>query len=832
MIRPRWNKVLSDLWSNKSRSFLVVASIMIGLFAVGIIATIWVVISTSMASGYAAVSPANITISTQAFDQKLVDVIRHSEGVADAEGVYVAGLRARTGPYEWSSINLQAFANFQKMTINRVKRIEGSWPPGRDEVVIDKYRFADLNAHIGDWIEIEMPSGDKHSLKIVGIIMDQTIGANGIGGGFFLAPVQGYISDETLPHLELLDVYNTLYVTVAGNPYDRAHIAEVSDRVRKVVENSGRRIGNLVERRSNEHPNSTYVDAISGVLLLLGLFVVFLSGFLVTNTISALLAQQVQQIAPTVFITPICGFLVTNTISALLAQQVQQIGVMKTVGARRTQIITVYMSVLFIYGMLACVISIPLSDFAATRIMQFLASKINFTLLDTHFVSLSVTLQVIIALVVPQLAGFIPILGASRISVQEALSGVTQSSHAVKRSWLDRRVARVKGISRPILISLRNTFRRKGRLALTLLTLSLGGGVFIATFNVRASLEQHVQQVSHYFLADVNLTLDRAYRIDRIQAELSAIPDVKAAEGWAQSRATMVNADGTIGESINILAPQANSQLIDPVLISGRWLRSTDRKAIALSERFLSQYPNIHVGDTLKLKINGKDTDWQVVGFFQLAGKSGGLLSYANYTDLSETIGQPNKAVTFRIVSKQPGLTEEQQKALARKVETHMRDRGYRISDISAGDYLFSSAARGLNVLTVFLLIMASLIALVGSIGLAGTMSMNVMERTREIGVMRSIGASDRILNIMVLLEGTLIGTISWVFGTLVSLPMSKLMSDTINVAIFDSPSKFTFTPQGLVIWLIVVIVLSVLASLMPARNATRLTIREVLAYE
>jgi putative ABC transport system permease protein len=124
------------------------------------------------------------------------------------------------------------------------------------------------------------------------------------------------------------------------------------------------------------------------------------------------------------------------------------------------------------------------------------------------------------------------------------------------------------------------------------------------------------------------------------------------------------------------------------------------------------------------------------------------------------------------------------------------------------------------------------LIALVGSIGLTGTMSLNVMERTREIGVMRAIGATDRILMTMVLTEGLVIGLMSWVISSVLAFPISDLMSDTISRAIFDAPAKFTFSIIGFVIWLLVVVCLSIIASFIPARNAAQLTIREVLAYE
>jgi len=127
---------------------------------------------------------------------------------------------------------------------------------------------------------------------------------------------------------------------------------------------------------------------------------------------------------------------------------------------------------------------------------------------------------------------------------------------------------------------------------------------------------------------------------------------------------------------------------------------------------------------------------------------------------------------------------------------------------------------------------MALLTALVGSMGLAGTMGMNVLERTREIGVMRSIGAVDLEIMRTVIVEGVVIGGISWFLGALLSIPITYLLSSIISSAIFDSQIAVHFTYLGFVIWLLVVLVLSAVASVLPARNAARLTIREVLAYE
>jgi putative ABC transport system permease protein len=82
------------------------------------------------------------------------------------------------------------------------------------------------------------------------------------------------------------------------------------------------------------------------------------------------------------------------------------------------------------------------------------------------------------------------------------------------------------------------------------------------------------------------------------------------------------------------------------------------------------------------------------------------------------------------------------------------------------------------------------------------------------------------------MIEGVLIGLMSWILGTLVSFPIGSLMSNAIILALFGASAKFSLSPLGIILWLAIVLVLSALASILPARNAARLTIREVLSYE
>jgi putative ABC transport system permease protein len=165
-------------------------------------------------------------------------------------------------------------------------------------------------------------------------------------------------------------------------------------------------------------------------------------------------------------------------------------------------------------------------------------------------------------------------------------------------------------------------------------------------------------------------------------------------------------------------------------------------------------------------------------------------------------------------------------------LDQHLRARGFNVSGVQTGAELQEMSAQMINVLIVLLLMMALLTAIVGSIGLTGTMGMNVLERTREIGVMRAIGAVDSAVIKSVVIEGAFIGLISWAIAVPLSFPISYLLLTIISTSMRIGQIAVAVTPQGMVIWLGLVLALTTLASLWPARNAARLTIREVLAYE
>lgn len=809
-MRPRWRKVLHDLWDNKARTLLVVFSIAVGVFSVGVIAGAYQIISNDMSVSYAASNPSNIELRTADFNQDVLTNLRNSRGVLQAEGRRVANFRVRVkGSEAWVSLDVIAFDSFSKNEVNLLLPISGKAEPQKDEIVLEKKTLEKMNFKVGDTLVLELPNNMLKELPIVGVVQDASTGA-----GDFLSPSFGFVAMKTMPTLRQPELFNRAYVTLKEGVDDNAHIRAVGADLKDKLEKNGTDVIRSRFSEKNKYPLADILNAVLGILMALGVLILFLSSSLIANTLDALLSQHLRHI-----------------------------GVIKLVGGRRGQVFAMYIALIMAFGVLALMIAIPAAGQGAYGLSLFIADKLRFNLLGYRIVPLSLVIQIVIGLFVPLVAGILPVVNGSRITVLRAISGDIMGDENKPQkgqervSWLDWALVRVTTIlakrglhvPRPFIISIRNTFRRRGRLMLTLFTLTMGGAIFISVFNVRVSLHEYMASIGKYFRADVTLDFDKPYRVREVEQFAMQDPNVTAVEGWQFLSMELLYPDGSVAENVNVFAPPANSSLIEPILVAGRWMQPTDVRKILLSEKALDYYPNLRPGDSISFRINGRDEIWEVIGLFKFVGQEG-VFAYVPLEYAAQITNLPNRSSSFRITT----LRHDRvfQDAMAEKLDVFFRQNGFKVRKAESGLASLDSALESLDILVTFLLIMAVLTAIVGAMGLTGSMSMNVLERTREIGIMRAIGADDRAVMRTVIAEGFVIGFISFALAIALSIPFTYLLSYIVSVSIFETPIAVVFTFMGYGIWLGLVLLLSVLGSILPARNAARLTIREVLAYE
>ena len=217
-----------------------------------------------------------------------------------------------------------------------------------------------------------------------------------------------------------------------------------------------------------------------------------------------------------------------------------------------------YFVMVLLFGVLALIVAIPLGALGAVGLASIFAGLLNFDVGPAHIDPQVLAVQVAIGLAAPVLAAALPIYRGVRVTVREAISEYGLGKGHFGMSLLDRIIValrRVLPMGRPVQISLRNTFRRKTRLTLTLITLSLASTIFIAIFSIRASLQQTLDEALAYFDYDVQVIFDQTYRVDRIQAEVANLPGVDEVETWGFGSVRRIRPDGTESDNIIVYAP-------------------------------------------------------------------------------------------------------------------------------------------------------------------------------------------------------------------------------------------------------------------------------------
>lgn len=799
-VAPRWRKVISDLWINKTRTLLVVLSIAVGVFAIGVIMNARLVLSNSLTETYEATDPAHAMFYTLgSFPASLAEAVRHVDGVEEAEARRSVVVRLKKGPDAWVNVQLQALPDFDDIRVSRVRSAGGKWPPENHDIVIERSAVGLTGVDVGDVATIKTAEGRERKVKIVGLSHDLQASLFILGGIGY-----GHIHPDMLEWLGESRDFNELHVRVTQDAIDGGGFDSVIGDVQDKIERGGRTVLFTMVQRPGRLPADYIVDALLAVLGVVGILSLILGGFLVVNTISAILTQQVQQI-----------------------------GIMKSFGARTHQLVGMYLVLVLLYGVLAFVVAVPLSSVAAYYITMRIGALLNFDLTMFTLNPVALVVQAVVALCVPLVASLIPVLAGTRMTVHEAImtQGVAQGAFGtgVLDRMLTGRVSDyvLRFVDRPTIISLRNTIRRKVRLVLTLFTLTLAGTAFMTIVSVQASLRSTLDGWLAYYQYDVAVQLARPYRIAKVQQVLAHVPGVVAAEGLGYTTARRARPDGTDSGNISVYASPAETQVINPTIVDGRWLVPEDDHAIVLSTMVLRDDPDIALGDEIVLKIEGKEVPWKVVGFAQ--GGSPMPTAFVRYDWLARVVNEVGKAEYVMVVTDDHSAAG--QIRMSGVIEEYLTQAGIRVGMVAPAELDKQSVAAMFQIIFVLLLVVTSILATVGGLGLMGTMSINVLERTAEVGVMRAIGASTGMVLRIVVVEGVVIGVISWFVGAVLALPLSKMVCDFVGEALLSSRLAYAFSVGGVVVWLVLVLVLSTIASFVPALGATRVTVRDVLAY-
>ena len=792
----RWKKVWADFWNNKSRTTIIILTIMVGTFAVGFNANLGTYMLQSMDGDYLSANPAEATIFTSPFDDDAVKAAREVPGVDAVEGRSSASAHLIPAKGEPIVIQFTGIEDPKELTLNQLKPNWGqeAIPAfGNKEVLIDS-SAASLGYKVGDTLIIELENGVRRPLKLAGYVHDVT------GFPYNLAQmINAYVTPDTLEWLGGSRAYTALAISVTEKQTDSKHVTEVAQAVADRMKRAGREVYYVNVSQPGHHFAWNITQSIFFILSALGYMTVVLSFFLIVNTITAFMTQQTRQI-----------------------------GIMKSIGGGTSQVFGMYIVLVLGFGLVALLVAIPLASLAAKSVGGGMAAYLNFYPLPFLGYPSTMLQQAFVALLIPMLAALWPVYNSVRITVREAITDYGIGGNAKPKAQSVSK--RALFIPRPMRLSLRNVFRRKARLALTLISLVLGGAIFIGVYNMWASFDKVIEDIQGYFMADINFSFGRYYRYEEVASLAETIPGVSSVEGWTEYPGTLIRDKEASGTQIMFVAPPSTSTLIDPVITGGRWLETGDENAVVIGNHLLRIFPDLKIGDTLTIEIDGKETTWHIIGFYTITGNVGSPLLYVNYEYLSQLVGLPGQVYSLRVLTTEHDVATQER--VNDQLTTMYEAHGIQVGQSQLGADFIESQKSTTDILVYFMLTMASLIAVVGGLGLMGTMSINVLERTREIGVMRAVGASNSDIQWIVIVEGMVIGLISWAISILFSIPITNILCVGVGMGILTAPMPPVYGASGVIAWLVFTLLLATIASALPARRASRLTVRDTLAYE
>lgn len=793
MTRPRTAKLVRDLWVARGRVAVMVVAIAVALTGVTALLVARAVVTREAAAAYLGTNPAAATLDVEGgVDPALLPAIRARPGVTGATTRQSITTRVLVGG-QWRRMLLFVVDAADPLSIARFEAPPGVWPPAGDALLIERAAGGVLHAGVGDSLAVAGPGGATTSIRVGGTVYDPS-----------LAPAAqertgyGYLTPAGAARLGFTPVADQLKITVA----DQAGADATARDLAAWLTANGHPV-HEIQAPPRQHPHQRQTGAITT------LFLAFAAAALV-----------------------LAAVLVAATLGGMLAAQTRQIGAMKAVGATTGQLLRMYLTATAAVAAAATLLAAGPGLLAGYGLVGLIGSLLNIDIGDRSLPWWVPAGLVAAGIGVPVLVALVPILRAARITVRAALDDHGTGGQAgVRRT--DRWLARLRG-NRVTLLAARNLTRRRGRLALTVVLLAAGGALFTAGLNAAASWQGWVEDGMARRTYDAELRVTEPRPAGAVLDAVRRTPGVTAAEPVLSLAATPADAGGRIEVqrtypdgghgTFTLTGVQPGTAMVRFAVRTGRWLAPGDRDAVVLNQGAVTRLGNPAIGALVGIAVDGRVGRWRVVG--TVAEVGGPATAYTVPEGMPPVAGGADavNVVRYRFGGDTRAVTD--------RVEAAVAATGATVAATQPTAELRTAIDQHVVIFIDVLVVLAALMAVVGLLGLASSMSITVVERTREYGIMQAIGATPGTIRRLVLTEGAVTGAIGCLVAVALGIPLSAVIGDLLGNLSFGLPLPLRISAGGLAAWLLLVIAGAVGATLAAAQRAARLTVRETLSYQ
>lgn len=536
------------------------------------------------------------------------------------------------------------------------------------------------------------------------------------------------------------------------------------------------------------------------------------------------------------------SILILNSVTALVIQQTTVVGTMKALGATRARVVRGYAMTVLMYSAVATPVGIALGIAVGGRAASALATSIPLAPGPVVVTAQTIGLALGVGVAVPILSALIPLWLTTGISVKDALSawGVTQRAPGVeaRTPGLPARLAsrRLTRVPQTVWLGLRGLFRRPWRAALSIVTVAIAASCFLIVQTLATSVNSSIGSVWGNFRADVEVYVGGQQSFHEISSLLRPIPNIGRIErvGWFGSQ--------TAWGKVAVWGVEPNSRIYHARLTSGRWLPPRDSRVVLISDD-LAARSGLRVGSTLALPGPGgtRTTTFTVIGTIResvddLSQVGAAVLQVDELYQLEGASHAHIGNYTNRVLVQSVVRSLQAVDRLTRAIDSAGRQAAIgKLGDGPVAEvftYHDEVVRHQRSFLPVYalLIVVALIVAAVGVLGLADALTASVIDRRRDIGLFRSLGATGRRVATVFWIEGLALSATAWIIAAAAGIPLASLFLGLFRRTVM--PAEFHFEPRTLALMVVVTLLVSSLATIVPAHRAAALHAGDLLRGE
>ena len=513
--------------------------------------------------------------------------------------------------------------------------------------------------------------------------------------------------------------------------------------------------------------------------------------------------------------------LVSSTISTLVSEQTPEIATMKAIGAGRSQIRRVYVRTAMLLGGLGAIAGAGLGILLAWALTTYFASSL-YSISASFSVDLAVVIaSIAVGVIGPPLAALPAVRRAARLPLAETLQA--SGSATGPEGWFDWLLRRPRFLPRNVQIGLRGVARRRRRSIATVLHIALAMATLLAFLSLFPSIGDTVNRSwnSYRWTVQANSTMSQALP-QSTETLIASTPGVARVQSLLKNSIKLGVQDGYVWAI-------PDRPMYSFHLVSGRLLTPADtriRARVAVLEQSIARASGTHLGQRLAVHTAAGDVPFTVVGIVSDLQMNGSVL-YVPLTTMQSVLHTPAGANAYwmQTTSASHNLIDQTNTRL----ENAFAARGLQIT--TQKEYIGAANDRATyRGVTTAINVLGLLIVAISMVALINTLTMVVLERTREIGILRCIGAHARDIRRIFGTEGMTVALAGWLLGLPLGFGLARAVV-TLAENVFNEGLVFAFPALDVPIALIGTLILALLVIQIPLRRAVRFKPGEALRY-